>query len=318
MTAPFVCPDDHKHAVNGTCYAIHKCRCDGCRTAMTTRASVRTRAQLYGRWVDPYVPAEPVREHIELLQSSGLGWKRIAALSGVGNTAVSQLLYGRKGSNSDPRKGEVLKRTTRVKADAILAVKPDLSLLAAGAVIPSRGTHRRLQALVSIGWSQSKLAAHLDIQPGNFNRMMGAASVCVGLHREVHVLFDQLWNTEPAHNEWRSLSSFNRAKRYAAARRWLPPMAWDDIDTDVAPPVAEASTADGIDEAAVELAMSGEDVRLTALERRAAVTQLHARRWSDQLIAERLRIADRTVLRIRQELGLVAFDQDELIFRAAA
>lgn len=318
MTAPFVCPDDHKRAVNGTCYAIHKCKCDGCRAGMTTRAGARSRAQLYGRWVDPYVPAEPVREHIELLQASGLGWKRIAALSGVGNTAVSQLIYGRKGSNSDPRKGEVLKRTTRVKADAILAVNPDLSLLAAGAVIPSRGTHRRLQALVSIGWSQSKLAAHLDIQPGNFNRMMGAASVCVGLHREVHVLFDQLWNTEPTHDEWRSLSSFNRAKRYAAARRWLPPMAWDAIDTDVAPPVAEASTTDGIDEAAVELAMSGEDVRLTSLERRAAVTRLHAQRLSDHLIADRLRINARTVLRIRQELGLAAFDQDELIFRDAA
>ncbi|TFD16200.1 hypothetical protein E3T26_04780 [Cryobacterium sp. TMT1-21] len=319
MTAPFVCPDDHKHAVNGTCYAIHKCRCDGCRAAMTARAGARSRAQLYGRWIDPHVPAEPVREHIEMLQAYGLGWKRIAALTGVGNTAVSQLIYGRNGSNSDPRKGEVLKRTTRVKADAILAVKPDLSLLAAGAIIPSRGTHRRLQSLVSIGWSQSKLAAQLNINRSNFGTMMGRASVLVGLHREVEVLFERLWNTEPAHDEWRSLSSFNRAKRYAAARRWLPPMAWDDIDTDVAPPIAEAGTSnDGVDEAAVELAMSGEDVRLTSLERRAAVTRLHAQRLSDHLIADRLRINARTVLRIRQELVLAAFDQDELIFRDAA
>ena len=319
MTAPFVCPDDHKHAEVGTCYAIHKCRCDGCREGMTVRASARRRAQLYGRWIDPYAPAEPVREHIEMLQAFGLGWKRIAVLSGVGNTAVSQLLYGRKASDADRRKGEILKRTTRVKADAIFAVKPDLSLLAGGAVIPARGTHRRLQALVAIGWSQSKLAALLGATRANFGTMMRATSVSVRLHRQVQVLYEELWNVEPAHDKWRQLSAFNRAKSYAAARRWLPPMAWDDIDTDVAPPVAEVDEAgDGLDEAAVGLALSGEDIRLTPLERRAAVTRLHAQRLSDQLIADRLRINARTVLRIRQELELAAFDQDELIFRDAA
>ncbi|PKQ33465.1 MAG: hypothetical protein CVT61_15980 [Actinobacteria bacterium HGW-Actinobacteria-11] len=74
----------------------------------------------------------------------------------------------------------------------------------------------------------------------------------------------------------------------------------------------------GIDEAAVVLAMQGEGVRLTPAERRECVLRPHRERWSDGRIAETIGCADRTVLRIREEFELIAFDQNDLRGRGAA
>jgi transcriptional regulator with XRE-family HTH domain len=271
---------------------------------------------MYGRYDNGLTDAEPVREHLRYLQNSGLGWKRIATLSGVGKTAIESLIYGRKGSTTDPRKGEVLMRTTRTKAAAILAVKPDLALLAGGASISARGTHRRIQALVSRGWSQSKLSALVGMDPSNFWGLMRREKVSVTTHRVVAEIYDRLWNEEPPKAEWRDKIAYSRSISYAKQRRWLPPLAWDDIDTDTEPPVQDE--IGGIDVMAVELAMSGERMRLSPPERREAITRLHAHRWSDQRIAEQIGVAPRTVWRIRQELGLEAFEQSELVDMRAA
>jgi hypothetical protein len=310
MAERFICPDDHKHEAVGTCYVIHKCRCTPCRTARGAAETRRNRLKAYGRYDNGLVDAGPVREHIHYLQSCGLGWKRIAELSGAGTTAIGSLIYGRKGGNADPRKGEVIKRTTREKAERILAVKPDISVLAPGALMSARGTHRRLQALVCIGWSQTKLATRLGFEMSNFGGVMLRDRVTVKLHLAAAELYEELWNTPPAHESHYDLIAFNRSRNQAKAKGWLPPLTWDDIDND------EQPTADGVvegmDEIAIDLAMHGEPVKLTTLERREAVTQLHARRLSDQRIAATLHLDYRTVLRIRQELGLVAFAYGEL------
>lgn len=313
MTA-HICPPEHKHASTGTCYVVHKCRCQSCRKGRADAARARNKAKAYGRFDTGLVDAEPVREHLEMLQAFGLGWKRIAALSGVGNTAVESLIYGRKGGNNDPRKGEVIKRTTREKAQKILAVKPDVALLAGRALIPSRGTHRRVQALVARGWSQSKLAAMVGMERGNWWSMMQNDTVTVATHRAVAEVYERLWNVAPPQGEHRDRIAYSRALAYAGQRRWLPPLAWDDIDNDVEPP-APIEGSD-IDEMAIDLAVSGEKVRLNSAEQRHAVRRLHAEKWSDPRIAATVGVTSRTVLRIRQELGLDTFDQAEI--RSAA
>lgn len=229
-------------------------------------------------------------------------------------TPVRNVIWGRQ--DPGPRKGEIPKRIKRENAEKILAVKPDISLLAAGASIPSRGTHRRLQALVARGWSQSKLADRLGVDRGNFGVMMQRARVSVTLHRQVEALFDDLWNKQPPRTAWRDSIAYSRTIRYARERRWLPPLAWDDIDNDAEPPLQD--NGDSIDEIAVELAIQGEHVRLRPAERRECVLRLHRERWSDRRIAEQIGCTDKTVFRIREELGLEAFDQSELRSRGAA
>lgn len=295
------CPTAHKHSGSSTCYIIHKCRCDSCKASATSRARARTRAHLYGTWVDPYVDAAPVREHVQALQAAGLGWKRIAELSGVGNTAISQLIYGRKGSNGDPRKGELLKRVLAVKADKILAVQGDVGNLRGGALIDPTGFRRRVQALVAMGWSLSKIADRLGVDNGNLGMSLTRDRVTAQHHRAMVALFDELWNVKPPHEEWRDLIAYRRSLRLARERGWVAPLAWDDIDADVEPPTQEGVCVDAV---AVELALSGVAVKLSHDERREIVRRGVELRLSDRAIAVLAGVADRTVWRIRGELGL--------------
>ena len=43
---------------------------------------MRTRQTAYGRW-QPYVDAQPVRDHINTLRAQGMGWKRVAEVANV-------------------------------------------------------------------------------------------------------------------------------------------------------------------------------------------------------------------------------------------
>lgn len=300
---PKICPPDHKHGTSGTCYVHHQCRCEGCSKARSAHDLARRKLQAYGRYDTGLVDAEPVREHILALSEFGIGYKRIATVSGVGVTAVRNLVWGRQ--DPGPRKGELQKRVKRETAEAILSVQFDVSNLADGGKLSAQGTHRRLQALIARGWSMSKLSTRLGIGVGNFSSLMQREQVFARTHRQVAELFEELWDQLPPREEWRDKIAYSRSVAYAKARRWLPPLAWDDIDTDPEPPLAEADE-DSIDPVAVDLACAGERVRLSAAERRAAVTQLQKQGLADSAIAERLNLAARTVLRIRTELGLAA------------
>lgn len=300
---PKICPPEHKHGETGTCYVHHQCRCEGCSAARGARDTTRRKLQAYGRYDNGLVDAEPVRAHILALAEFGIGYKRIAAVSGVGVTAVRNLVWGRQ--DPGPRKGELQKRVKRETAEAILAVKADVSNLADGGNMSARGTHRRLQALIARGWSMSKLSERLGIHGRNFSTLMQRDQVFARTHRQVAALFDELWDQLPPREKWHDKIAYSRSIGYAKARRWLPPLAWDDIDTDEEPPVVEGD-GDPVDEVAVDLACAGERVRLSVAERRVAIARLTAAGYADAAIAERLRLASRTVLRIRTELGLAA------------
>jgi hypothetical protein len=263
----------------------------------------RHRLKAYGRFDTGLVDAAPVREHLMMLGEFGMGYKRVAAIAGIGITPTRNLIWGRQ--DPGPRYGELQKQVKRETAEALLAVKPSLELLAPNACIPARGVHRRVQALVARGWSQSKISERLGLHRGNFGVMMNANQVTVRRHLEVAALYEELWDQLPPHEEWRDAIAYTRARGHAKKRRWLPPLAWDDIDNDVEPPVPDDEEG-GIDDVLVELAMSGDQVRLSILERREAVRRLNAAKLNDHAIAERLHINVRSVLRIRQELGLAA------------
>lgn len=309
--ARFICPDDHKHEAVSTCFIQHRCRCDGCVAAHNAREARRTKLKAYGRWDTGLVDAAPVKEHIATLQASGLGWKRIAELSGVGNTAISQLIYGRKGSNSDPRKGDPVKRIPRAKAEKILAVQPGHDMLRDGALVPSLGSHRRIQALVANGWSLSRIGARLSIAPANMSSLMRRPHVAKRTHDAVVALFEELWQTPAPTETGHEKAAATRARKHAAARRWLPALAWDDPDTDIEPPAGEEAGDDYVDGAVVVLAIDGERPRMTPAERREVVRVLHRERWGDRRIAEHVGMASETVLRIRAELGLPGISLEE-------
>lgn len=304
----YVCPAGHRHGASSTCYNQHGCRCSECRAGRAAIQRKRMKAKAYGRYQPPYdlVPAEPVREHVWMLMDFGIGYQRVAEVSGVSDTTVSRLIYGRKGGPAArQRRGEVVMQIVRASAERILAVKPDIDNMAEGRAIPARGFQRRAQALAANGWSLTSIGRRLGLSPQNFHGMMRAERVEVRTHRAMVALFDELWDEKPTAATGEQRAWVVRTKEFARKRRWLPPLAWDDIDNDIEPPVAEADE-EMVDEIAVQLAMSGESVRLSPLERREAIRRLNAVKLGDGEIAARIGIAHRSVFRIRQELGLPA------------
>lgn len=168
--------------------------------------------------------------------------------------------------------------------------------------VPVRGTRRRLQALMTLGWSQRALAARLGTTQ---NQVWLILERQVSVTRETaeHVaeVYEQLWNVRPPAETRGERASVGRASVYARRRGFAPPMAWDDIDHDEGP--QEGIEVD-VDEARVALAVDGVPVELTTREREEAVRALNARGLLDTEIARTLSVAANTVLRIRQRLDL--------------
>ncbi len=167
-----------------------------------------------------------------------MGSKRAARLAGLATSTVDKLLYGAPERGMGPSK-----RIRRATADALLAVKADLSTLGGRALVDATGTRRRLQALVAIGWSQSKLGRELGMGPGNFGSMLGRGRLYVSTVRAVRDLYDRLWSTGPPEDEHRDKIAANRARNYARARGWAVPQAWDDDTIDDPTAIPEGAAA---------------------------------------------------------------------------
>ncbi|MCU1418702.1 MAG: hypothetical protein JWP32_2876 [Schumannella sp.] len=318
MTDKITCPPGHKHGRAGTCYNEHRCRCEACvdHNRLVKRRAYRLRA--YGLPTSNLVDAQPAREHIEHLQAFGIGAKQIAVMAGIQHAKVSHILWGSSVATPKRYRPPVpAKRIAQATETAILAVRPDVHALLPTTTIPARGTQRRVQALITLGWTHTELAHRMGTSPEHLSYiLMHQNRVQAWTHLAAMAVFDSLWNVTPPADTRTAQTARTRMKNHAAARRWVPPLGWDDIDTDAEPPATEYDHT--VDDIAVELACSGEAVRLNPAERREAIRILHPRKWSDRLMAAHADCDERTVLRIRQELGLEAWDQNELTDRRAA
>jgi hypothetical protein len=206
------------------------CRCTPCAKANRASENERNRLIAYGRWT-PYVDAAPARDHLRLLAASGIGWKRAAMLAGVSTGSVSKILYG--GPGERPPSQRIRPETEA----AILAVNPSPAFLADGAPVDATGTRRRIQALVACGWSQARLAVRLGMLPSNFGELVyRRPAVTAATARATERLYAELWDQGPPESSHREKIAASRARRYAAARGWPPPAAWDCIDDPQAVP----------------------------------------------------------------------------------
>jgi hypothetical protein len=165
--------------------------------------------------------------------SQGMGLKRIVKVSGVSQGVMWKLIYGKTRPDGTRTPSQRIRKET---AERILTVEVDL---ADGACIDNTGMRRRLQALVAIGYSQSRLAQRLGIEPSNFTAVMHSnEGTTVGRARAVRVLYDELSMTPYYGTTWHEKSSAGRARNLAAQHGWHPPLAWDDdtIDDPAATP----------------------------------------------------------------------------------
>jgi hypothetical protein len=229
------------------------------------------------------VDAQPVREHVEMLRLEGMGQDRISELSGVPKHTVRHLLYGTW--NTPPAE-----RIRRESAERLLAVLPDPELML---LRDATGTHRRLQALAVNGWTFAQVAARMYTRTETIHAYLKSYRVTAETHRRVVEVFEDLWNKQPPMGTHGERSAAGRMRALAARNNWVPPLGWDDIDMDVVPPAPLPSRD------------------MLVKDREAAVEMLHAQRWGDRRIAATVGVDERTVLRIRQRLGLPGWRKEQ-------
>lgn len=202
-------------------YHIDGCRCEPCTRDAREYEQRKTRLIAYGRW-EPYVDAEPARQHCQALMAAGMGPKFIAAASGVPHGAISKLLYGDYGRNMAPS------RRIRPATEArLLAVEATLDTLGPGANVDATGTLRRVQALACLGWSHSEIGRRIGRHPRNFIKTLTNPTVSVATARAVRDLYEELSMT-PATGP-----RVQRVRQRALDQGWIPPLGWDEGDIDV-------------------------------------------------------------------------------------
>lgn len=248
------------------CYRLGKCRCEICGDAR--RKYDRKQVVLAANGKSATVDAEPVRQHVKALQAAGMGTRKICEVSGVSRTALLKLLNGCPSRGTGPSR-----RVLAATADKLLAVQPSLDLLGGKTLLDPCGTRRRLQALVALGWAQAHLAEQIGWTAGNFYALIHGVygHVTVDTARLVRQLFDTLADLVPAETNPHERRSASRARRYAAAREWFPPIAWDEGTID--DPTAHPNMT-GYDETVVQALLAGQEIEYSDVDLREFVRRL--------------------------------------------
>ena len=179
-----------------------------------------------------------------------------------------------------------------------------------GDLLPARGLRRRIEAMMTLGYSKKWIADRLGFTSDTVRRWCESEHVFRRTHGRVDALYRVVENTPRAGATPEERQSIARSRNTAARLGYHPPAAWDDIDADPYPPGQEPE--DYIDESAVHLALMGEKPPLSRLERAEVVRVLHPRKWSDPRIGSFLGCSTSAVLNARKDLGLPAWPHHEL------
>lgn len=228
---------DHQHGTRAA-YVLDKCRCRACRDATAASARAKARAEAYGTW-QPYVDAQPVRDHIAALRAQGLGVKRIAHLAGLGHGTISAVVYGKY---VDGQRRTPSLRVRPNTAQRILAVTADLDTLGTKVAVDSTGTRRRIEAMLAAGWSVNAFARAAEVDDQALRSALLHQPIAAANARAVRNAYEQLWATKPAEGTWHQKAAATRARNTAKARGYVPALMWDDEDID--DPYAELAQPD--------------------------------------------------------------------------
>lgn len=287
------CPADHKHGATPTCYRNHKCACFDCKDANRIRCYEYKKLVAYGRPTGTMIDASPVQSHLGDLVMAGMKPAAIAAAAGVDLSTVRNIMNRRT-----PRKRPSPLRVYPATAEKLLAVTPDLTTVPDGHWVDSRGARRRLQALGLKGWAIKYLADRCDLDRHRLDRVLVSPRVFSSTNRAITTLFEELWDKEPPTHTPTQRAVRTITMRRALSEGWLPALAWDDMDLDDAPADASAEAV-LVDEVAVELALRGERVRLTQIERQLVIDRASDAGIYTSAIAPVLGITPRHIGRLR-------------------
>lgn len=258
MSQPVPCRHPRANHQHGTYLAFLRdgCRCTPCIRAHRAHAKRTSHATVTG--THTYTDADPARAHVQVLLRSGLTVGQIEQRSGVHRTAIRVLIGDFPGR-------PMSKRITKTTHTALLIVRPvQVGSERSGLVDPT-GTTRRIRALIAAGWTAKYLSQRLGMSSATIPRITFThpeIPVLAATRAAVIDLYDELSLQVPLAGR-----GTTTAKRIAAGRGWVPPLAWDDdsLDDQDADVVDETPDGDDLDEVAIERRMAGD--RTVALNR---------------------------------------------------
>lgn len=174
-----VAPSSHRPHGTRAKYVAEECRCPGCRAANTDYARERDRARHRPDGPGPaYVPAGRVREHLCWLRDEGVGLRRVAEVSGVSRSIVSNIVHQRQ------------RRLRPETGQRILAVGPRHA--ASASLVDAAATWALIDQLVAQGHTRAFLAAQLGsrarvpaLQLGTHQVRASTARAVEDLHRRL-------------------------------------------------------------------------------------------------------------------------------------
>lgn len=236
-------------------------------------------AQEHRRGQRPTVAAPVLarlRRHIHALRTAGVPEAQIALDAGLNRPTIQWVSSGRAEAGVPPGY-----RISPQQADRILALPVPRTLhegVAATAPVAAVGTVRRLRALAAAGHPAAALADDLLCEQAVVEKILAGrmTTVPAGLARDTAALFSRLQMV---------VGVCETSKRSARARRWAPPLAWDEerLDDPDAGPERTPRRRVGFVESYTELRMLG---------------------FSDLRIAERMGVQPNSLLRQMMRYGL--------------
>lgn len=241
---------------------------DAKRAADARWKARRRRLIGYGQW-EPFVDAEPVRAHVRAIQETGLSTKLLEGVLDLPRCAFKNLMWG---SNGRPPATKVRKETAAI----VLAFWPSLDDFADCSRIDPTGSRRRMQAMATLGWTNSYVAERIGLRPTNLRRGLCQERLTAWLARGIRDVYNEVWMRPPMESEvsaWVAL----RAVRAAQQKGWDGPLAWDDetIDDPRAVPQTDAAAPAATEGGNVaDRWLMGESVILGAEDRKQVLQHL--------------------------------------------
>jgi len=159
----------HHHGTTSA-YVADRCRCDECTGAYQQARRGRSRAIAHGRW-QPYVDAQPVRDHITRLRTAGAGINQISQLAEVARSTLRRTIYGRPSHALPPPR-----RIRPDTAQRILAITLDQAS-ATRVTVSSARTRRRVAVLIDAGWTHHTIAARLGRSTTSLRRAFARETI---------------------------------------------------------------------------------------------------------------------------------------------
>jgi transcriptional regulator with XRE-family HTH domain len=192
---------------------------------------LRKHLRARGQFESVYVPNTATLNHIAVLRAAGVGWPRLAELTGLSRMTLDHLV--------DPGRTMVFRRTEA----AVLAIPIPVAhsaQLADGAKVPIVGSRRRLRGLARAGYSQDDICRRLGLAEGmsSMSKLFSGSQLKITASnaRRIAALFAEL-ELVPGPSQ--------RAVRDAKRKGWPHPLEWDEdtIDDPAAEPHAPLRAA---------------------------------------------------------------------------